>query len=128
MNAPAPLPGATPASREVVAPGRMVFLSGQVAFDERREVVGAGDFEAQMRFVFAQLTTVLNSHDLGPESVVSLRTYLTRTQDVAAYRNLRSTIAAELWGDGAAPTNTLLVVQQLVDPRLLIEVEAVAVS
>jgi enamine deaminase RidA (YjgF/YER057c/UK114 family) len=111
----------------VLGSSRIVFISGQVAFDKNRKVVGVGEFAVQMRFVFDRLVTVLREYGLGPSSVASLRTYLTRPADVDLYRTLRTEIATNLWGDGPMPTNTLLVVQQLVDVDLLIEVEAIAV-
>ena len=42
-----------------VAASRLIFVSGQVPLDAEGRLVGEGDFEAQTRQVFANLTAAL---------------------------------------------------------------------
>jgi len=43
--------------------GRIVYISGQVPLDSDGQLVGEGDFEAQARQVFENLTRALDSAD-----------------------------------------------------------------
>ena len=49
-----------------------------------------------------------------------------RSQDIDAFMTLRRELFPKLFGDGAYPPNTLLIVDRLVTADFLIEVEAVA--
>jgi enamine deaminase RidA (YjgF/YER057c/UK114 family) len=45
------------ATRSVTKPGKLIFLSGQVANDPYGQLVGKGDLKAQTEQVFANLNT-----------------------------------------------------------------------
>ena len=60
-------------SQVIDAPAsRIVYLSGQIPFDSDGELVGEGDFEAQTRQVFANLTAGLEAAGVGWGDVVKL--------------------------------------------------------
>jgi reactive intermediate/imine deaminase len=110
-------------SQAVVANG-LVFVSGQVAYDAQRRVVGKGDMRAQTRQVFENLKAVLAEAGSDLAHVVRLNAYLTDLSQLEAHREARK----EYLGDFAnAPASTLVGVTRLVDPDLLLELEAVAV-
>ena len=88
--------------------------------------MGAGDFEAQMHQTYANLRAALESADAGFGNVVKFTTYLTRKEDLADYRRVRDALYAELYPQGSYPPNTLLIISALVNPDLLLEIEAVA--
>jgi len=104
----------------------IVHIAGQVSIDDAGELVGAGDFEAQMRQTYANLRAALESADAGFASVVKYTTYLTRKEDLGEYKRVRGALYEELYPQGNYPPNTLLVVSGLVNDDLLVEIEAVA--
>lgn len=105
---------------------RLVFVAGQVAIDERGEVVGEGDLEAQVRQVFSNLDRALSGAGSALSRVLKFTTYLSRTEDLDRFREIRRELFAELYPDGVYPPNTLVVITRLVSPAFLIEIEAVA--
>jgi enamine deaminase RidA (YjgF/YER057c/UK114 family) len=105
--------------------GTTVYISGQVAFDPAGNVVGEGDHRRQAEQVFANLQVALAAAGAGFEHVVKVTYFVVGlTRDVTlALREVRSGfLSAE-----RPPASTLIAVAGLVDPRLLIEIEAVAV-
>ena len=100
---------------------RLVYVSGQVALDASGAVIGS-DFETQCRQVFAQLGERLEQAGAGFADVVKLTIFV---RDFAHYGTL-ARVRQELFPAEAPPASTAVAVLELVDPRLLIEVEAVA--
>lgn len=111
-----------------IGPGRrLLLISGQVAWDEAGGVVGAGDFAAQFRHVYANVQRALESRGGTWADVAGFRTYLTDAADIPEFHRLRELHYPELFPSGRYPTNTLLVIDRLAEPELLLEVEAMAV-
>jgi enamine deaminase RidA (YjgF/YER057c/UK114 family) len=108
-------------------PGRLVFVSGQVAIDGEGRLVGEGDFAAQATQVFRNLTAVLATAGCTLKDVVRFGTYLTRSEDFATFTAWRKEHYPRLFPDGVYPPNTGVVVTALARPGLLLEVEAMAV-
>jgi enamine deaminase RidA (YjgF/YER057c/UK114 family) len=106
--------------------GEYVHIAGQVCLNPAGELVGANDFEAQMRQTYANLQAALASAGAGFENVVKYTTYLTRKEDLGEYRRVRNALYEEFYPNGTYPPNTLLVVSGLVNDDLLVEIEAVA--
>jgi enamine deaminase RidA (YjgF/YER057c/UK114 family) len=109
-----------------VAPGELAFIAGQVAIDQAGNPVGVDDMARQVQQVFANLGLILR--DLGADfgAVVQFTTYLTRADGIAAFMAARAEIFPKLFAGGKYPPNTLLVVERLVKPEFLVEVEAIA--
>jgi enamine deaminase RidA (YjgF/YER057c/UK114 family) len=103
--------------------GRLVAVSGQVAFDAEGSIVGRDDVEAQARQVFRNLQTALGAVGADLANVVKLTVFLTDIGDVATVRRVRN----EFVDPASPPASTLVQVTALVDPALKIEVEALAV-
>ena len=110
-----------------VSPGQLLFIAGQVAIDENSQLIGEGDFNAQMVQVFKNLGHILESAGTSFENVVKFTTYLTRSQDLSAFYKKRAELYASLYRKGGYPTNTLVVIDQLAREEWLVEVEAVAI-
>lgn len=106
-------------------PGKLVYVSGQVSWDREGRVVGKGDMRAQTRQVFDNVTHALRAAGAGWKDVVKVNGYMVgmTPQRLAEYREARGGYleAAHL------PASTLVGVECLVDPDLLLEVEVVAV-
>ncbi|AKH83622.1 endoribonuclease L-PSP [Streptomyces sp. CNQ-509] len=110
-------------SHAVTFTGTMVAVSGQVPLDEAGRLVGENDAEAQVRQVFANLTTALRAAGSGLEHVVKLTVYLTDLDDLPAFRRVRD----EIQNPALPPASSLVQVAGLVSPEFRVEVDALAV-
>ena len=106
--------------------GDLVFIAGQLATDKAGNLVGADDFDAQCRQVYANIEAALKSVGGGWKNVVQFTTYLVHSQDVAKLRAFRQREFGKFFPDGAYPPNTLLIIDRLVNESYLIEVQTVA--
>jgi reactive intermediate/imine deaminase len=105
-------------------PGRIVYVSGQVPLDSEGRLVGAGDFAAQVRQVFTNLTGALEAADLTWDEVVKLNFFVLDISKVAALREIRD----EYVNTEHPPASTLVEVSGLFRPDVLVEIEAVAIG
>ncbi len=105
---------------------KVVFISGQVSWDANDNLVGKGDMRAQSEQVFNNVGAALMAAGAGWDDVVKMNGYMVgmHGERVNAYREVRSRYLKE----GALPASTLVGVERLVDPELLLEVEVVAVT
>jgi enamine deaminase RidA (YjgF/YER057c/UK114 family) len=106
------------------AGSRMVFVAGQVAEDERGEVVGPGDMEAQARQVFANIGRALDAAGARPDQVVRLTIFVAGYERAHLDRIEKGRTA--LFGDHK-PSDTLVGVAALTRPEYMLEVDAIAV-
>lgn len=112
---------------QVVAspPGRLVFVSGQVAWDPDLKLVGGSDLAAQAQQALVNLGHALRAAGASPSDVTMLRVYIVDYKPEyasALIPHLRSFL-----GGATPPASTWIGVQSLAAPGLLIEIEAVAV-
>jgi enamine deaminase RidA (YjgF/YER057c/UK114 family) len=103
-----------------VQPGRMAYISGQVALNQDGQLVGEGDIVAQTRQVFENIAAALKSLGTDFGSVVKLNYYAVDVSRLAEIREVRNEYLQT-----PPPASTFVVVKGLVRPELLIEVEAV---
>ncbi len=108
-----------------VTGGRTVYVAGQVAYNAQGEVVGKGDLRAQARQAFENLRIALAAAGASFKDLVKINTYVVgyKPDQLPILREVR----AEMLKDLAPPASTLVGVQGLVNPDLLIEIEATAV-
>ncbi len=99
-----------------------LFLSGQVAYDEKGGPAHRGDIAAQAREVFRAIKAQVEAGGGTLANVVKLNTYLTDIR----YRADIVPIREEFFGR-KLPASTLVAVAALAHPDWLIEVEAIAV-
>ncbi|MGH2674616.1 MAG: RidA family protein [Actinomycetota bacterium] len=109
-----------------VAAAELLFVAGQVAISWEGNLVGRGDFEAQMRQVFTNLERALAAGGAGLHNVTKFTTYVVGAEHVDDFYRVRRELFGSLYPDGRYPPNTLVVVDRLVSPDLLLEIEAVA--
>jgi len=100
----------------------IVFASGQAPISPAGQLVGEGDFEAQVRQVFENLRTVVEHAGATLDSVVKLTVFLTDIDTLRDYGRIK----AEYF-TGEQPASTAVGVTALARPEMMIEVEAVAV-
>jgi enamine deaminase RidA (YjgF/YER057c/UK114 family) len=109
-----------------VKASELLFIAGQVATDASGKVVGADDFDAQCRQVFANIEAALKSQGAGFGNVVEFTTYLVHSQDVPKFMQFRLREFPRMFASGVYPPNTLLIVDRLVQESLLVEIQTVA--
>jgi enamine deaminase RidA (YjgF/YER057c/UK114 family) len=104
---------------------KTLYVSGQVAWDSERRLVGGSDLAAQARQAFANLGRVVEAAGATLSDVASLRLY------VVDYGPERAEAVGgpfrEFFSPDAAPATTWIGVAALADPGFLIEIEATAV-
>jgi reactive intermediate/imine deaminase len=121
---PDTLPAPFGYSHVVDAPaGRVVFISGQVPLDADGRLVGEGDFDAQVRQVFENLTAALQAADASWSDVVKLNYFLRDIGRIASVRTIRD----EYVNTEQPPASTLVEVSGLFRDDALIEIDAVAI-
>ena len=99
---------------------RPLYISGIPGFDEERKLPET--FEAQFRNVVVNIKRVLDEAGGTFRDLVKVNVLLTRASDVAAMNALY----AGAFGPAPYPARTTCVVVALPDPKMLIEIEAVA--
>jgi enamine deaminase RidA (YjgF/YER057c/UK114 family) len=104
--------------------GRTLYISGQVALDSSGNLVGSGDFTAQVKQVFANLKARLDEAGASFNDVVKLNFYLLDAGNLQIVRDVRDTYVNR----EHPPASTLVVVKQLFRPELLVEVDAIAAA
>ena len=108
---------------EMVAPGRTMWIAGQLAHDRSGELVGAGDFKAQATQVFENLKAALAAVNADFSHVVKLNNFLADIAHLPLLREVR-----DKYLDAAAlPASTSVSVSGFARPGALLEIEAVAV-
>lgn len=105
--------------------GKIVFVSGQVAWDEKGNVLHAGDLEAQTRKTYENLKLALASAGATFDDVVKFTVYV-KDLDTEKWR-LISKVRNQYLSKDRPPASTMIGVTGLVYPELLIEIEAYAV-
>jgi len=102
-----------------------VFLAGQTATDKGGKLVGAGDFEAQCRQVFANVEAALRAAGADWSNVVHFTNYLVNPEDLPKFVKYRLGVFPKMFPNGYPP-NTLLYVGRLLHKDFLLEIQAIA--
>ena len=106
---------------ETVGPVKTIYISGQIAYDQSGNLVGAGDMKAQAEQVFKNLEAALTAAGAKFSDIVKMNSYITDMSKAPAVREVR----ARYFGE-AAPASTFVEVKGLVRPELMLEVEVIA--
>ncbi len=106
--------------------GDVLFVAGQVSWDEQQKLVGPGDFAVQFRQALKNVRAVLDAERFAPERVGRVTVYVT---DKNAYsQNLKAVGAA--WREFMGrhyPAMTLVQVADLLEEGAMVEIEATAI-
>jgi enamine deaminase RidA (YjgF/YER057c/UK114 family) len=108
----------------VAQTGKLVYVSGQVPLNAKGEVVGTGDFRAQVAQVMDNLNTALVAAGATMKDVVKVNYYVVnlKPEMVPVIREVRS----KYFSAEHPPAGTLVGVTALVQEGYMIEIEAVA--
>lgn len=102
--------------------GPFVAVTGTTSLDASGELVGAGDPAAQTRRCLENIVAALAKLGARPADVIRTRMYVT---DIAAWEAI-GRVHGEFFGD-VLPATTMVQVSALIDPRMLVEIEADAI-
>ena len=113
-------------SQVVIATGRkMVFISGQTAWDARKNIVGGDSVLEQARQAFRNLEKAMEAAGGTIKDIVALRIYVVDYQ--AESGTAVGTALREFFSPQNPPASTWIGVSALAVPEFLIEIEATAV-
>lgn len=109
----------------VTKPGKLIFISGQVANDKQGKLVGKDDLKVQTTQVFENLKAALAAAGATFNDVVKITWYVKgyKTEYLPILREVRNTYVNK----DQPPASTLVGVAALFQDDYLLEVEAMAV-
>jgi 2-iminobutanoate/2-iminopropanoate deaminase len=119
---PAPMRGGAFSSGVEAPSGRTIYVSGQVSMDADGNVVGEGDVKLQTETVLESVKAVVEEAGGGMEDIVKVTVFIL---DMAHYDEIHE--VRRRYFEEPYPASSMVEVSALIDPRLLIEIEAVAV-
>jgi len=101
----------------------MLFFSGQAAISEQGEVVGVGDFDAQLQQVFHNIDRLLHAAGSSRDQIIKVTIYLT---DMANFPKIVQ--ARKVYFEHPFPADTIVEVRALALPDLMVEIDVIAVA
>ena len=113
-------------SQAVTAPaGRLVYVAGQTAWNEKGELVGGDDLAAQTRQALINVSHALDAAGATVADITMMRTYIVNHQPEFIGEILPE--FERFFAGSEPPASTWLGVQALAMPEFRIEIEAQAV-
>ena len=109
----------------VSKPGKLVFISGQVAWDKKLNIVGEDNLEVQARKAIDNLKIAIESVGGTLDNIMMLRIY--KVDYKKEDGQIINSILKENFGTKNPPASTWLSVKGLANDDFMIEIEAQAV-
>lgn len=108
---------------QAVKVGDTIYLAGQVSHDEKGEFVGVGEMETQMRQAYANVAKLLAEYGAGVENIVDEVLFV---KDIEAAFDARVKCRQDVFGGFPMVSSTLVQIERLSFPELMIEIKCVA--
>ncbi len=108
---------------QAVKVGDTIYLSGQISHDETGAIVGAVDTEAQMRQAYANIKRLLAEYGAGAENIVDETWFVTNIEAASA---AAVKVRKEIFAGAPVAALTVVQIERLAFPELLIEIKCVA--
>jgi len=102
--------------------GNLVFVAGTTAANENGEVVGKDDVYQQAIFIYKKIEKALQEAGASMQNVVRIRTFITDMKRSSEVLKAQGEIFSEI-----RPAATIVETTALINPDLLLEIEADAV-
>jgi enamine deaminase RidA (YjgF/YER057c/UK114 family) len=120
---PAQLPTPTSYSHGIEVPGgsRTLYVAGQVGWN--KDGAAAPGIVAQTTQAFENLRAILGEAGMDFENIVKTTVFLVNPEDFVEFARIRSSFLG-----AQKPASTLVFIKQLIQPNLLVEIEAVAIG
>ncbi len=112
-------------SNGIEAEGRMVFVAGQIGWDETGKFRTAS-FAGQFRQALVNTLAVLKEASAGPEHIARMTWFITSRDEYAASLAELGAAWKDLMGRNY-PAMSVIIVSGLVEPEAKIEIETTAV-
>ena len=106
-----------------VSGGQLLFVSGQLAYDENMKLVGKGDMGAQTRQVLRNIGKVLEQAGGTFKDIVRVTVFV---KDISRFREIHDA-RLEVFHPEHLPASTMVQITEFVHEDALIEIDAVAV-
>jgi 2-iminobutanoate/2-iminopropanoate deaminase len=109
----------------LIGPGKMIFLAGIGAENENGkagDILHQGDFTAQCQYAFDKIKRTLQKQGANLGDIVKMVTYMTDVRYQADFGKCRQ----EVFGTTPMPAHTLLTINQLAWPGMLVEIDVTA--
>ena len=103
--------------------GKTIYIGGQNAVNEKREILGKGDILKQTEQVMKNLEIALYSCGANFESLVKLNIHIVQGQNAFGAFQVSQKYLGQ---NSKAPIITVLYVAGLINPDFLIEIDAIA--
>ena len=100
-----------------------IYLSGQVSHDDKGDIVGEGNMEAQMRQVYSNVKKILSRYGAAMNNVVDEIVFVT---DMDAAMAARSKLQHEVYSGMIPPASTIVQIQRLAFPVFMVEIRTTA--
>ena len=100
-----------------------IYISGQVSHDDKGNIVGLGNMEVQMRQAYANIQKVLAAYKATMENIVDEVMFVT---DMDAAFAAAVKCRQEVFSGTPVVANTIVQIQRLAFPELMIEIRCVA--
>jgi len=100
----------------------LLFLSGQAAIDDQGAIVGVNDFDAQLVQTFINIDQVLKAGGSNRSNIVKVTIYLTDMSDFPKIVEARKKYLTAPY-----PADTIIEVNTLALPELMVEIDVIAV-
>ena len=99
--------------------GERIYVTGTTATDENGNIVGVGDAHAQTVQTIRNIEKALKALNAGLENVVRTRMFVTDISRWEEYGRAHGEVFSAIM-----PATSMVEVSALIDPRMLIEIEA----
>ena len=100
---------------------RLIWISGQIAFDENENFIGKGDMRAQTDQVMKNIKGIIEQLGGTMENIVQVTVFVKEMGSLRDIHEIRLKYFKEPY-----PTSTLIEVKGFVHPDALIEINAMA--
>jgi 2-iminobutanoate/2-iminopropanoate deaminase len=108
---------------QAVKVGDTIYVSGQVSHDDKGNIIGPGDMEAQMRQSYANIKKVLAMYGAKMENIVDEILFVT---DMDAAFAAAVKCRQDIFSGTPVVASTIVQIQRLALSELMIEIRCVA--